>query len=50
MYLVNGKHNKQSYATSGPPEEYRNNATAQEMNTNAAYGQIQYSPDEPTYY
>ena len=44
MYLVYGKHNKQSYTTTGPPEEYRNNATALEMNTNAAYGQIQYNP------
>ena len=47
--LVYGKHNKQSYTTTGPPEEYETTirTTVLEMNTNTAYGQIQYKPNEP---
>ena len=47
--LVYGKHNKQSYTTTGPPEEYETpiRTTVLEMNTNTAYGQIQYKPNEP---
>ena len=61
--LVYGKHNKQSYTTTEPPEEYEtpikttelemstNTAYGQipvlEMSTNTAYGQIQYKPIKP---
>ena len=48
--LVYGKHNKQSYTTTtGPSEEYETpiKTTVLEMNTNTAYGQIQYKPNEP---
>ena len=50
MYLVNGKrHNKQSYTTTGPPEECETpiKTTVLEMNTNKAYGHVQYKPNEP---
>ena len=49
MYLVNGKHNKQSYTTTGPPEEYETpiRTTVLEMNTNKAYGHVQNKPIEP---
>ena len=50
MYLVNGKHNKQSYTTTtGPPEEYETpiSTTVLEMNTDKAYGHVQYKPNEP---
>ena len=49
MYLVYGRHNKQSYTTTGPPEECETpiRTTVLEMNTNKAYGHVQYKPNEP---
>ena len=43
MYLVYGKHNKQSYTTTGPTERYK--TTVLEMTTNTAYGQIAHMPN-----
>ncbi len=47
MYIVYSKHNKQQYntTTSGITEEYETpiKTTVLEMNTNTAYGQVQYN-------
>ena len=45
MYIVYSKHNKQQTTTSGIPSEYETpiKTTVLEMNTNTAYGQIQYN-------
>ena len=46
---MNGKHNKESYTTTGPPEEYETpiRTTVLEINTNKAYGHVQSKPIEP---